>query len=323
MSDALPRVGRRFLAVIVTIPFFLLSIAGAGAQDELAATLEVLTAGVEVLRVNTTNWLPVEIESIVGTGDTIRTDDSGRVRVTYFNDGTDVVLEANTSIQINNFSGDDQAFDVNFSVLAGETVQSIGRALGTESSYLVVTPAMTLGARGTVFAVRVDNTGRAGMLVREGDVDASDEAAASAEVPPGFGIRAEEGGALSEVVRATTFDELNAALDGCAIVVTTPDDVSLNVRVRPSIDAARVGTLAAAEITDAIGVIESGGWYRIAFRGGFGWVLASSAVVDVACAGLRLFPDDTPEEDVSRYSSVGNPLTLDDLLPTATPESSG
>jgi hypothetical protein len=241
MSDELPRIERMFFVLTTTIVFLVMSFGGAGAQDELAATLEVLSPGVEVLRVNTSNWLPVEIESIVGTGDTIRTDDSGQARVTYFADGTDVTLEANTSIQINTFSGDEDSFDVNFSVLAGETVQSIGRALGTESSYLVVTPAMTLGARGTVFAIRVENTGRAGLLVREGDVNASDEAA-SAQVPSGFGVRAEQGGELSEVVRASTFDELNAALDGCAISVTTSDDVSLNVRVRPSVDAPRVGT---------------------------------------------------------------------------------
>jgi uncharacterized protein YraI len=322
MSDELPRIERMFFVLTTTIVFLVMSFGGAGAQDELAATLEVLSPGVEVLRVNTSNWLPVEIESIVGTGDTIRTDDSGQARVTYFADGTDVTLEANTSIQINTFSGDEDSFDVNFSVLAGETVQSIGRALGTESSYLVVTPAMTLGARGTVFAIRVENTGRAGLLVREGDVNASDEAA-SAQVPSGFGVRAEQGGELSEVVRASTFDELNAALDGCAISVTTSDDVSLNVRVRPSVDAPRVGTLAAADITNAIGVIESGGWYRIEFRGGFAWVLASEAAVGAGCAGLRLFPDDTPEEDASLYTSVGDPMMLEDLLPTATPSASG
>ena len=34
-------------------------------SDELAATLEVLSAGVEVQRVNTTNWIAVKLEAIV------------------------------------------------------------------------------------------------------------------------------------------------------------------------------------------------------------------------------------------------------------------
>jgi hypothetical protein len=191
-------------------------------------------------------------------------------------------------------------------------------ALDASSSYLITTPGMSLAARGTRFAVRVEESGRSAMLVSEGLVEAG-KAGISSDVPPSFGIRAPVDEPLSDVVRATSFEELDAALDGCVATVTTPDDVSLNVRLAPDVNAPRVGVVGAADVTRFVGVTQSGGWFRIDFRGGFGWILSSAAVVATDCAGLRIFPDDPGAEDVSLYESLGNPVSLDDLT-TAVPD---
>jgi hypothetical protein len=276
---------------------------------------------VEVLRVNTTNWIAINVEAIVGVGDIIRTGENGRARITFFADGVDTELEANTQYQIDRFEGDGESFQITVSVLVGQTTQRLDRILDANSSYEIQTPGMALAARGTQFRIRVEESGRSGMLVSEGTVQANKDEML-AEVPPEFGIRATEDEPLSDVVRANTFDELDAALDGCAAELTTVDDVRLNVRLGPSLDFPRIGTIDASEVTNLMGTIEAGGWYRIAFRGGFGWILSSNADVVGACAGLRLFPDDWGPEDVSQYTSLGDEISIDDLrLPTpeATP----
>ncbi len=306
----------------IVIALFLLSVGVfpllIHAQNELAATLEVLDAGVEVQRVNTVNWIPVSVEAIVGVGDLIRTDATGRARITFFADGVDTELLPNTVYSIQQFSGDDTQFTIQAEVLLGQTVQRLTRLLNAGSRYDINTPTMTLAARGTAFAIRVEEGGRAAMIVTEGTVNAAKEAE-TADVPPEFGIRADE--SLSDVVRASTFAELDAAIDGCSAAVRTSDDVSINVRVSPSTDVPRVGTIDAREITRFMGVTESGNWYRINYRGGFGWVLSSTAELVGACAGLRVFPDSYGPEDAALYELVGDPVDRDMLVrPEVTPE---
>jgi hypothetical protein len=185
--------------------------------------------------------------------------------------------------------------------------------LDSNSSYQIETPGMTLAARGTVFDVRVEDSGRAGMLVREGEVNASADSN-EADVPPEFGIRSAPDEPLSDVVRATTFDQLDSALDGCRVSVTTPDDVSINVRIGPSLDAERVGFIAASEIDEVVGTVENANWYRIPFAGGHGWFLSSTAEITGDCAGLRIFPE-THREDPSAYDDS---VTIEVLAGTGT-----
>lgn len=293
----------------------------AEAQSELAAVLEVVDGTVEVKRVNTEQWITVRIEAIVGVGDVIRTGEDGKARIIFFADGTETELEPNTEYRIEQFEGDETRFNLTVSVLSGNTRQRLNRLLDANSSYQINTPGLEMVARGTDFRIRVEADGRSAMLVDEGNVGATAMDAVNADVPTGFGVRAATDSTLSDVVQATTFEALDSALDGCTVEVTTTDDVRLNVRTGPSLDFPRVGTIAPDEIPIFIGTIESGNWYRIDFRGGFGWVLASRVVIQDGCAGLRLFANDYGPEDAGLYESVGDPIEPDSLsVPTVTPD---
>lgn len=292
-------------------------------NSELAATLEVLSSGVEVQRVNTANWIAVNVEAIVGVGDTIRTDDTGSARITFFADGTDTEILPNSTYRIQQFEGDSDSFTLSVEVIIGQTVQRLGRLLNAEDTYEVNTPGMALAARGTVFNIRVERSGRSAMLVSEGMVNADAEET-SAAVDTGFGVRSAVNEPLSDVVRAETFEQLDAALDGCEASVSTSDDVRLNVRLGPSLDFPRVGTVDPAEITRFFGISEAGDWYRISFRDNFGWILSSANTVSDACAGLRVFPPEH-NESLEAYSSLGDPIdpadiTLPSMTPTMEPE---
>lgn len=304
---------RRLVFLLTFVILFIIPIGLRAQSNELAATLEVLESGVEVQRVNTANWIAVNIEAIVGVGDIIRTDETGRARITFFADGVDTDLLPNTEYRIEEFEGDDDSFTLSVEVLFGQTTQRIGRILDANSNYQINTSGMSLTARGTEFAVRVEDDGRASMLVTEGLVGAQADENDTADVPPEFGIRSAVGEELSEVVRASSFAELDSALDGCTVSITTVDDVSLNVRLAPSLDAERITVVDPTDVTTFLGVNESGDWYRISLEGApdtneaFGWVMASTIEIDSACAGLRIFEDahveipdgtDTEEPDV-------------------------
>jgi hypothetical protein len=309
-----------FIALLLAIMPY--DAAAQTAGNQLAATLEVLSANVEVRRVNTVNWINVKIEAIVGVGDTIRTNANGRARVTFFAGGTETDILPNTEYVIRQFEGSSEKFNLSVEVVAGQTLQRLGKLLDATSSYKVQTPGMALTARGTQFVIRVENGGRSAMLVSEGEVQATKDQA-NADIPPNFGIRAPTSGALSDVVQAKSFEELDAALDGCSVLVTTPDDTRLNVRLGPSVNFPRVGTIAAEEVVRSFGIVNAGSWYRIEFRGGFGWVLSSSAKIQGKCAGLRKFADNYGPEDAGRYTSLGDPIKPEDLTqPTgnASPE---
>lgn len=300
-------INRRLMGFIWLV--FCLGIAQA--QGELAATLEVLAGGVSVQRVNTSDFIPINLEAIVGVGDTIRTDATGRARITFFADGTDTELLPNTEYRILKFEGDTSRFSLQAEVLIGQTQQRLARLLDAQSSYEIRTPRISLVARGTAFAIRVEATQRSAMLVSEGLVAANVEAE-NAEVGFGFGIRS-EGEQLSDVVRATNFEELDAALDGCSATLSTPDDTSVNVRQGAGRDYPRIGTLNPSDITRFFGISEAGTWYRVEFRGGFGWVLSSTARIEEACVGLRRFADNYGPEDPSLYTSLGDNIRPEDL----------
>lgn len=286
----------QWLVISLMLIFLVSSVYISHAQNELAATLEVLSPGVEVRRVNTTNWIEIRREAIVGVGDDIRTNSTGRARITFFTDGTTTEILPETEYRILQFEGTAETFQLSVEVLLGRTLQRLGRLLDANSSYDVNTPEMKLAARGTQFAIRVETNGRAAMLVSEGAVDATAEQD-TANVPPGFGVRAQD--RLSEVVRATTFEQLDAALDGCTAVIPTTEDISLNVRTGPGLEFEKIGTLEPAEITLLMGVVEAGNWYRISFQGGFAWIRATNARIDPNCAGLRRFPDDYGPESTT------------------------
>ena len=300
------------LIVPFSVPLF--------AQDDLAAVLEVRTAGVEVKRVNTEQWLPIGVETIVGVGDDIRTDGQGQARIIFFADGTETDLMPNTEYRIEAFAGNEEAFSLQVAVLAGQTVQRVNRVVDSSSTYDVNTPGMSLVARGTEFRIRVEDDGRSAMLVDDGAVGANVdmEEVDDASVTPGFGIRSEVGNDLSDVVPANTFATLDSAIDGCGVTINTEDDVQLNVRLAPSVDFPRIGTVDPNTIPIFVGATETTGWFRIEFRGGFGWVLASDVDIEEGCAGLRPFADASGAEDPSLYEFLGEEIDIDSLLDSFT-----
>lgn len=276
------------------------------AQTDLAAVLEVIDAGVEVQRAGTTNWLPVSRESIVGIDDLVRTDATGVARITFFETGSEVELTPNTTFRINEYSGDEASgYTTSLEVLTGITRQQVQRFVDARSSFEIITPGIEMTVRGTEFLVRVEDNGRSALITEVGEVSA---AADNQDVPieAGFGVRAEVAGELSAVVPATNFEELDAGLDGFDATFENNGDVRLNVRLGPSLDAERVGSLPPSDIEAVYGTDPTGLWYRIAFRDSFGWIYAETFMANVpADVTLPIYPADF-SEDITSYDYLGD-----------------
>jgi hypothetical protein len=288
-------------------------------EYDLVASLERLEGGVSVLRFDAADFLVVNRESLVGVGDTIRTDSTGRARITFFANGSDTEVLPGSTFRIDEFKGAEDQYQLSVTILLGQTRQRVSKLLDSGSSYKINSTGLELAVRGTAFAVRVEQSGRSALLVGEGAVDAKNAGgSAEAAVPAGFGVRAEAGEGLSDVVRASTFAQLDAALDGCGALIQTIGDVRLNVRVGPGLAFQRVGRLENNVRQLILGVTETTQWYRVPFQGGFAWLYSPALILDSSCAGLRRFPDNWPGEDTSRYRDLEPGITV---TPNAPPPS--
>jgi hypothetical protein len=317
--------------IILILCLALLPMLTARAQnEELVASMETLGAGVQLRRAGTEAWVAVPTESLVGVGDSVRTDKTGKARITFFANGTDTEVLPASEFRIDEFKGTDDKFTLTVSVIAGQTTQRIAKLLDSGSSYTINSTGLELAVRGTVFAVRVEDSGRSAMIVQEGAVAAKNVGNATpepnrpgntnAQVPPGFGIRAEPNKPLSDVVKASSFAQLDSALDGCEALISTLGDVRLNVRLGPSTDFPRVGQLDNRVRQRVIGVTATTKWYRVAFKGGFAWLFAPALQLDKTCPGLREYPDNAGAEDATLYSGLDAEfLPIQTATPTPTP----
>lgn len=303
------------LTMLVTGTLYVVS---RGQEPQLVASLETLQGPVSLKRFDSQKFVPVRVESLVGVGDTIKTDRNGRARITFFTNGVETEVLSGSEFRIDEFRGNDTRFSLTVTLLVGQTTQRVTRLLDAGSSYTINSTGLEMAVRGTVFDVRVEASGRGATIVREGAVRAaSPGATTNADVPAGFGIRGEMDGGLSEVVVATTFGELDSALDGCSGTISTFSDFRLNVRRGPGFDFVRVGNLDTDQKIQLYGETTSKQWYRIQFRGGFGWIYAPAVVLDPGCVKLREFPDDYAGEDAAKYTGLDPDINL-----SATPDPS-
>ena len=303
---------KRVVAIIFILSVALVAGLSQAQPVELAAKLEVRASGVDVIRVNTEERIPVNVETVIGVGDTIYTGETGIARVSFFNDIA-VEIEPNTTYRIVEFNSEGEDFTLVTAIDLGNITNIIDRELNENSIYVVNTPGMELSARGTVYAVRVEPNRRSSTVVEDGEVEASNNTEV-ASVPAGFGVRAsantDDENGISDVVPVFSFAQLDSNLDGCDIAISAPGDVSLNVRLGPSLDYQQVGFIAPSAISLALGELSDNGWYRVEYAGSYGWVLANAATVDPECAGLRQYDMEYQEDPATYDPSTNMPLLV-------------
>lgn len=301
-----------FLIVVLVFNLLvgLFPIAAQGdSNPNLVGRLRTTTPRLEMRRVNTAGWVAIRRESLFGVGDSARTNPAGTGQISLLDGLLTLDLQGSSQATLNAFRGTVNAFTAEIRAEAGLFVATSRRTLpetNAPSAYRIVTPAFTAALLSGTARFRIQADGRSSVVVGVGGrVEVAGPGGAMAVLSAGQGLRAEVGGSLSEVVPAENFPTLDVALDGCPSDLQLTGDVRQNVRLGAGPNYDIVGGLPDGTALRVMGITGSGGWYRILFAGGYGWLNVARLPLPAACIGLRIFPDNFGPEDRTRYRPDG------------------
>lgn len=142
-----------------------------GPRDARSATLTRVNGLVEVVSERTgNNWRIVKSGDRVGAGAIVRTDAASTATLIFY-DGSQVVLDANTSITLENVEGKwNREMIIRLEQTTGKSYHSVVPVTSISGQYNVSTPSATARAKGTKFVVDVEEDGRTRISVRSGEV---------------------------------------------------------------------------------------------------------------------------------------------------------
>ncbi len=290
-------------------------------QANRVAQLTVDAAGVEIRRVNTDAWIPIRVESIVGVGDGIRTKAGGRASLRFFDGQIKVQIQPETEVKLDAFQGLLASFKIALSISKGFLRQSVGTSITKDNakSFQLVTPAFSAYLLEGDSDTRVEVDSRSSVFTSSnGRLSVEGAKGVSSTVGRGEGVRAVPNEVISEVVPARSFASLDIALDGCPSSIALDNDVRLNVRLGAARSFQRIGGLDDKANLQVMGVAISGGWYRIRYRGGFGWIEVLKLPLPANCTDLRVFADKFGPENSAFYQDLSDVIKIE-ATPAATP----
>lgn len=273
------------------------------AGDNFAAILTVVYPDVELRRVSTEEWFALPEGSMMpyGQGDYLRTGDSGRVLLTFF-DEIELLLLPNSVYEITSFTYDS---DEKSSITQEATLEGHGivRAIGSREDFhyiLQTEHGVISDPIDALIGVWTDIDNQTIVTVAEGAV--------SVGVQEQIEVLKSGQGLVTDglTFEATNFDmPYNAVqllgLQGCEGTAQLHGASSLNVRGGIGRGYIIVGYFFDVDPVNLIGVNESGTWYRVQFQSSLGWVDARS--INTECTELPIFPDE--------YIEIGNRVIFD------------
>jgi hypothetical protein len=271
----------------------LFSAAGVRAQDEYAAVMHVVYAGVEMRRVNTERWITLTpgSEMPLGTGDVVRTDQYGRVYLSFL-DGAETLILPDTTYEIDTFGRIDDETVAMQVRLQGRSVHFIPLTTGLDT-FVLETDRGTVTAPAEHFAVQFEDD-TLSVISAQGEATVTYDGG-SITVMAGMGVL------IGETLRGpialpmpANFAMLVGELDGCSGIVQAVGSDTVTVRVGPGTGYGIGSGVRNGSEIPLLAIADTGERYRIAFPGGFGWVLASAVRTD--CRDLPVLPFDTLEQ---------------------------
>lgn len=291
------------IPIIITLPFLLTIHKTTHAQTNVVAFLKVDQPDVELKRANTDLWVRINIETVIGVGDRIRTSGTGEATLTYLGEELGVKIYADTEIVINELVQNFDGYKVSIHVERGTTNQEVLIEDGSNSTYEFTTNSISVFMQQGSSDIIVDPDGPVAILSGDESIFVSSTSGV-VEIPANHGARTGTDGALSTVLPVNSVAQLDTALDGLEATFTTAGDIQLNVRQGPSKDNTRLGTVLPEDLTKVHGISSDGNWYRIPFESAYGWV--SSVGLDVATnnGALVVFADDYVEVVRTSESTV-------------------
>jgi hypothetical protein len=290
------------MSKFLTLTLVLLSslLAHSQAPQELAGILNVRYDGVQIRRANTEAWLPLGSGAVMpfGSGDSVRTDTTGRVSIRFA--GGEVLVLPETEFTLTRYAPQETLGQVEWQAsLIGVMVQ---RWNTHPLPYSLQMTDGTLIQAGEVSAVwsLPEQSDTIALHIGEGTAVIGQEnlripAASTAWLDPA----APRIVALDYPLNAA---RLEAELLGCEAVIDTVGEIGVLVRRGIGRFNERLGLIPHGAIVNAMAINASGYWVRIQYRAGFSWIVEDAVTMN--CPDLPRVSDQTPPE---RISSVINP----------------
>jgi len=238
--------------------------------------------------------------SVFDVGESLRSDETGMALITWFYDGTESVLGPNSTLTLNNFSGDAKdAFVVDLTLEVGHLVAGMGGIANMSESgaFTVATPAFTVKLLRGQFELTVAEDGATTLVVTEGRVEASVEGGEPVAVDGGQVLTGTAGAALGEAQDFAN-DGVSVNLTG---VCTATAGTNINVRLAPNEDSRRLGGVPGGQVFWVRAGTEGNLWLQVYFQTdvideeghNYGWVYGPAVTLDeAACVDLIRAPLD-------------------------------
>jgi uncharacterized protein YkwD len=305
------RFGSLFLLVLFTVLPALLLFQSSQAQSNVVGFLRVGDTGVELQRANTDVWVPINVESVVGAGDGVRTTSEGTASIHFL--GSDLTIELNpdTSLVIKQAVSNSDSYQIAVEIVSGQTRQVLAASPNPDSTFEFISPVMSVILEEGEVEIHVGDDGTTDVLTTKG-MASSESDGVVIEVEEGFGVRQDASGYVSAVLPVSNFDQLDSAIAGLSGTFSTEADVLLNVRQGPSRDNIVIGTLAPDSIDTIMGISADGTWYRVPFLDSYGWISGTGLTVDVDDTRLVVFAADFVESPPS-VQAEAKPVTAEDV----------
>ena len=261
--------------------------------------------------------------SVFNPGDTLRTDQNGTALVTWFYDGTESVLGPNSSLTLNDFSGEAKgAYVINLTLHSGHLVSGLGGIaadLSTGGSWTLTTPAFNVKLLRGQFTVTVTDNATT-LAVTEGRVEVTIGSGEPFPVDANQYLVSTDG-----AVKMLSDDGVTPNLTG---VCTATAKSNLNVRLAPNQDSRRLGGVQADQVFWVESGTEGNLWLQVYYQTppedeeghNYGWVYGPAVTLDqTACANLVRAP-----LDARMYGGPGienSPGAAGESEPISTPAS--
>ncbi len=291
-----PGIEKRFdvwRGVIFLALLLVMGVPVAGQDEPLAALLEVVYGGVEVRRAETEVWLPLQVGAVMptGDGDTYRTDETGRALITLPEADGELLVLPNSEFTLANYvdPGANGPL-VNTHLERGEVVGRVVGATGLRLDSPGGFNDMQVDVFPAHFAVAQFAEARV-IVVWRGEYTVTNLGELQAEEVR-YDILPGNFTADAPLPHPSPASVVGLA-DGCPATITTTNGRDLNARTGPSTNNLLLGQFPDGADVRVMGIVAAGGWIRVQFRSGFGWVERLAVELDDPDCALPILPDDS------------------------------
>ena len=280
------------------------TIAAQNASQTSQAMVNIIAP--ELFRVDDSgNEENIRFPTLFSVGETLRTDASGQVLLTWFYDGTETMLGPNTTITLDAFEGEPAGdFYLETELSAGHIAAGLGDvAAASPGEWRIRTPAFMLRPISGQFELIVLTDGTTRLIVTDGTVEILSEGDQPAVVQEGEFVVSDNGAAES---RALTDNGITTNLVGaCSATANT----NLNVRLAPNEDSRRLDGLKTGDQVWVRGITEGSLWLQVYIQTdpddpetqNYGWVYGpATTIAQNACEDVI-----RPALDAQIYGGAG------------------